>query len=98
MSDESHRVTHNTAAGQFEIRGAAGNAVLRYVPAGDMLDLVHTEVPAELEGQGYGTALVEAAMAYARRERLKVIPSCPFVQHYVDAHPDVAPLIGTRAG
>jgi uncharacterized protein len=96
MSD-SPRVTHNTAAGQFEIRSAAGQAILKYLPDGDMLDLVHTEVPPEMEGQGYGTSLVEAALAYARHEKLKIIPSCPFVQKYVEGHPDVASLVGQRA-
>jgi len=90
---ETPNVTNNTAAGRFEIRTASGIAVLNYRPSGDALDLVHTEVPASLEGHGYGTALVEAALAHARREHLKVVPTCPFVKAYIERHPDAAALV-----
>ena len=93
MSDADIHVTNNAAAGRFEIRSESGLAVLSYIPSGDALDLVHTEVPAALEGRGYGSALVEAAIAHARAEHLNIIPSCPFVRHYVDEHPDVAALV-----
>lgn len=93
MSDAAPSVTNNSAAGQFEIRSAAGLAVLRYTHAGDALDLVHTEVPAALEGQGYGKALVEAALDYARREHVRIIPSCPFVKQYIERHPAAASLV-----
>jgi len=46
-----------------------------------------------LEGHGYGTALVEAALAHARREHLKVVPTCPFVKAYIERHPDAAALV-----
>ncbi|MDB4880381.1 MAG: GCN5-related N-acetyltransferase [Gemmatimonadetes bacterium] len=94
MSDDTMpAVSHDAAAKQFEIRTASGTAHLRYVPSGTALDLVHTEVPPEHEGQGYGSALVEAAFAHARKEKLQVIPTCPFVRHYVDAHPALSSLI-----
>jgi uncharacterized protein len=96
MSDESPRVTHNAAAGRFEIRSEHGMSVLKYTHEGNALDLVHTEVPPALEGQGYGQALVQAAVEHARREGMKIIPSCPFVKHYVEGHPDVAPLVAAR--
>jgi uncharacterized protein len=94
MTDDSApRVTNNTAAGRFEIRTATGVAALEYIPSGDSIDLVHTEVPAAFEGKGYGKALVEAALSYAREEGLKIVPTCPFVKHYVDTHPDAAALV-----
>lgn len=96
MSDATLRATNNSAAGQFEIRSDAGLAVLRYAHAGQALDLVHTEVPPPLEGKGYGKALVEAALAYARAERIRIIPTCPFVRHYVERHPEVASLVAEQ--
>ena len=96
MSDTSPTVTNNAAAGQFEIRTANGTAVLSYRHVGDALDLVHTEVPASLEGHGYGSALVEAALAHARHEHLGIIPSCPFVKAYVERHPEAAALVRAR--
>jgi len=88
-------VTHNPAAGQFEIRTSAGTALLRYVHAGADLNLVHTEVPAAMEGKGYAAALTNAALDYASNERMKVIPSCPFVSSYIKRHPERAALVAT---
>jgi len=57
------------------------------------MDLLHTEVPPEHEGQGYGGALAKAALDYARAEKLRVIPTCPFVRAYVKRHPEYAALV-----
>jgi predicted GNAT family acetyltransferase len=86
-------VSHNPAAGQFEIRTEAGTALLRYAHRGGDLDLVHTEVPPALEGQGYAATLTEAALAYAESQNMKVIPSCPFVSTYLRRHPEHADLV-----
>jgi predicted GNAT family acetyltransferase len=90
---ESPTVVNNAAAGQFEIRADKGVAVLTYVQRGDALDLTHTRVPKELEGQGYGAALAKTALAYARTKGLKVIPTCPFVSAYLRRHKDYADLV-----
>ena len=86
-------VSHNPAAGLFEIRTESGTAFLRYVHEGADLDLLHTDVPDPLEHHGYGSALAEAALGFAKTEGLKVIPSCPFVASYVTKHPEYADLI-----
>ena len=86
-------VTNNTAAGQFEIHTEAGTAVLRYLPEGDRLDLVHTEVPDQFQGRGFGDALVRTALDYARQEGLKVVPTCPFVRKFLARHQEYADLV-----
>lgn len=90
---DDFNVSHNPAAGQFEIRTESGTALLRYAHRGADLDLIHTEVPDTLEGRGYGAALAKAALEYARAEKLKVIPSCPFVSTYIKRHPEHAELV-----
>lgn len=80
-------VTHHASASQFEIHTEAGNALLRYRFVGPSLDVLHTEVPATLEGGGYGSALVRAALDYARVNSLTVIPTCPFASAYMKRHP-----------
>jgi predicted GNAT family acetyltransferase len=90
---ESPTVVHNPAAGQFEIRTDAGVAVLKYVQRGDALDLMHTRVPSELEGRGYGAALARAALDYARAQGLKIIPTCPFVSAYLRRHREYGDLV-----
>jgi len=98
MSDATvPAVTHDAGASQFELRTPSGTALLRYVLRGEALDLVHTEVPAAEEGRGLGTVLVEAALAYAREQKVQVIPSCPFVRHYFDEHPDHGALVAGRS-
>ena len=79
-------VTHNLAATQFEIHTDAGVALLTYRPSGTTLDLMHTEVPKSNEGGGYGSALVRAALDYARLNHLTVIPTCSFVRAYMRRH------------
>ena len=89
-------VTHNSAAGQFEARTEHGTALLKYVPRGTVLDLVHTEVPPAVEGQGIGMSLARAALEHARSQKVQVIPSCPFVKAYIGKHPEYADLVTTR--
>jgi uncharacterized protein len=89
-------VTHNAAAGRFEARTEHGLAQLQYAVRGDVLDLAHTTVPAEAEGRGVGAALAKAALDHARREGVKVIPSCPFVATYVKRNKQYADLVAPR--
>ena len=90
---DAFEVTHDPATGRFEISTPSGTAMLTYVHRGADLEILHTEVPDELEGHGYGAALARAALDYARGERLKVIPSCPFVSGYIRRHPKDAELV-----
>ena len=88
-------VTNNPAAGRFEAHTQHGVAHRRYLARGDVLDLVHTEVPPAAEGQGIGAALAKAALDHARSEGVKVIPSCPFVRTYIKRHHEYADLVAT---
>lgn len=57
-----HVVTLNDELKRFETVVDGHTAFLEYALANDRLVLIHTEVPAEIEGQGVGTAIVEAAL------------------------------------
>ena len=59
-------VKHNAAENQFESLTAHGVARLRYVRRGDVLDLTHTSVPQDAEGQGIGSQLARAAFEIER--------------------------------
>ena len=58
-----------------------------------MLVLHHTEVPAALQGQGVAAALVQAALAWARAEGLRVRPVCSYVAAYMKRHPETQDLL-----
>ncbi len=86
-------VMNNPGARRFELRSGELTAFLDYFTSGGVLHLVHTDVPRELEGRGYGAQLARAGLEYARQEGLKVAPDCPFVRGYIDRHAEYAPLI-----
>lgn len=92
---DSSAVSHDPTRGRFEIRTEAGSGVLAYERRGDALEMMHTEVPEAAEGKGYGAALAAAALDFARREGVKVIPSCPFVAAFIQRHPDYADLVAS---
>jgi|SRR6185503_19568893 len=85
-------VVNNTERRQFEIHEGEHLARLTYRLRGDVLDLIHTEVPRELEGQGYANELATAALEYAAQNSLLVKPTCPFVQAFIIRHPSYARL------
>ena len=87
---EPRQVTDNQAASRFELRADGGLAELSYRRVGNRLVLIHTEVPAELEGRGLGGALVAAAVDRAAREGMTLVPLCPFARGWLQRHPDVA--------
>ena len=69
--------------------GGGEHAVLLYQPAGDhALDLQHTIVPEDAQGEGVADALVHAAVAYARAHGVRLIATCAYVRAWVRRHPD----------
>ena len=89
MPDVRHEPDHD----RFAADVSGGTAELAYVRKGEAVAFVHTFVPEPARGQDVGTALVDAAMAWARDEALAVVPQCPFVGAYVESHPDVRDLV-----
>jgi predicted GNAT family acetyltransferase len=85
-------VLHNREQRQFEIREGTLLARLSYKLSGGEIDLIHTEVPRELGGQGLGNQLAAAALEFAAQETLRVVPTCPFVRSYLERHPHYAKL------
>lgn len=54
-------------------------AELTYVWSGDDKFIIdHTEVSDKLKGTGAGKKLIEAAVNFARKSKVKILPLCPF--------------------
>jgi predicted GNAT family acetyltransferase len=86
-------VTNNEAAKRFEASIDGQVAYLEYIAAGQNMVLSHTEVPAELAGQGIGGRLVGQVLDTIRAQDQKVIVTCPFVNGYIQRHPAYRDLI-----
>ncbi|HJX83302.1 MAG TPA: GNAT family N-acetyltransferase [Candidatus Angelobacter sp.] len=79
--------------GRFEIERNGEVAYLEYSLSGNILVLIHTEVPETLRGMGLATSLAETALRWARENNLKVDIICPIVQGYITTHPEYANLV-----
>jgi predicted GNAT family acetyltransferase len=97
---EQPEISDNPDRSRFEIRvGDQRVGHLRYRRFADRIDLIHTEILPQHEGQGYGGELISGVLALVREEGLTVIPHCPFVRSYLERHPDDLDLVpaGRRA-
>jgi uncharacterized protein len=89
-------VEHDRESHRFIASVASGTATLSYASAGPgVLELYSTFVPAADRGKGIADRLVEAAVVYARSEGLRIIPSCWYVAHWIQRHPEHADLLST---
>jgi uncharacterized protein len=79
--------------GRFEIERDGEVAYLEYTMTGNVLGLIHTEVPEKLRGLGLASSLAETALQYARENELKVDVICPSVLDYIAKHPEYSDLV-----
>jgi predicted GNAT family acetyltransferase len=89
-------ITHNAADGQYEIAvdgETAGHTVARV--EGDVVVFPHTVIDERFEGQGLASKLVAYALDDVRSQGKKVRPSCTYVKHFIEKHPEYQDL---RAG
>lgn len=87
-------VQHDPDHHRFTQSVPSGTAVLAYSPAGDgVVELYSTYVPSADRGKGIAAGLVEAAVAHARQEGLRIIPSCWYVAQWLQEHPEHADLL-----
>jgi predicted GNAT family acetyltransferase len=97
MSDDQ-QLDDNQADSRFELRADGELAELVYRRSGQRLVLIHTGVPAALEGRGIGGTLVTAAVDRAERDGLTIVPMCPFARRWLQRHPDVAGRVSVDWG
>jgi uncharacterized protein len=85
-------VVNNREGHQFEIRIDDDVARLKYAIRDRTIELIHTEVPARLGGQGLADELARTALEFAREQSLRVIPTCPFVRAFLKRHAEYTKL------
>ncbi|MCO5214786.1 MAG: N-acetyltransferase [Thermomicrobiales bacterium] len=88
-------VTRSEADSRFEAHG--GGQLLGFIDytiTDDVIDLPHTKVFPEFEGQGVGSALVRQTLDQIREiGDLKVKPTCPFIEIWIKRHKDYHDLL-----
>jgi predicted GNAT family acetyltransferase len=83
--NEGLSIRHDQAGHQFETTVNGDRAYLAYMDLGKQtLDIYRTFVPNSLRGQGIAAALTEHALQYAERLGYTVIPSCSYVERYME--------------
>jgi predicted GNAT family acetyltransferase len=91
--DWDSKVTNNTDAKRFEIEHEGHQAIAQYLLGDGSITFIHTFVPPKLRGQGVAGALARVALAFARREGLKVVPACAYFESYMKGHPETRDLL-----
>jgi uncharacterized protein len=86
-------VRDNAAASRFELAVDGQTAFAIYRASPGRITITHTEVPREVRGRGFGSALVRGALERVRAQGLKVESRCPFVSAYLGKHPEFNDLL-----
>jgi predicted GNAT family acetyltransferase len=93
MKSHSESRKQRVVSGRFEIDRDGQTAFLEYNLAGNVLQLIHTEVPAALQRRGLASELAQSALDWARERGLKVDVICESVAAYIKKHPEYADLV-----
>lgn len=88
---EHERAGHR---GAFVIReGERRLAQMTYTASPGLAIIDHTEVDEALRGTGASARLVAAAVEWARKEKVRILPLCPFARHVFDKTPEYADVL-----
>ena len=74
--------------GEFFVIVNGKKAILDYTISGKEMDIFHTFTDEELRGQGLAEQLTQAAFEHAKKNGLKVIPTCDYVKSFLKKHPE----------
>jgi predicted GNAT family acetyltransferase len=87
-------VRKNTQSHRFELPLDGGEiAFVDYRETDGIVELTHTEVPDQFEGQGVGRKLVQGTLTMLQQENSKVVPTCAFVSAFIQRHPEYNSLV-----
>ena len=76
------------------VEDAKEAGLMTYVWAGPGKIIIdHTEVDPAFSGKGVGKALVLEAVRYARENKVKILPLCPFAKSVFDKNADLQDVL-----
>lgn len=71
---------------EFDINGHL--AIIDYRLNDNVYSIPRVYIPKSLEGNGYGSKILSIVVDIIESEGAKIIPICPFVQIYMERHPE----------
>ena len=85
----------NGKSGRFFIKNDTETlAEMLYTHHGaQLISIDHTEVSETLQGKGIARQLVDAGVAYARENQLKISPICPYAAKVMTGNPEYADVL-----
>jgi predicted GNAT family acetyltransferase len=88
------RITHRAERHRYdmELDGKPAGQIA-YRLQGDVIDLLHTAVEPQFEGQGLASKLAKFALDDARSRGLKVKASCQYIRKYLERHPEYNEIV-----
>jgi len=86
-------VTHDRVARRFVSLIEGHTSAIDYALDGDVMTILHTNVPEPLAGRGIAGALTREALATARSERWSVVPACSYARAFIEKHPEYQDLL-----
>lgn len=73
---------------EFYVLTNNGKAYIRFKVFNGKIDLYETFVPEKERGKGIAKTLTLEALKFAKENKLKVIPSCPYVKDFIEKNPE----------
>jgi predicted GNAT family acetyltransferase len=87
-------VTDNKEQQRFETDLGGGQyAFVTYRHKNGNIELLHTEVPEELEGQGIAGNLVKGIFEQIKEQNFKAVAHCSYIKVYLKRHPEYNELL-----
>jgi len=81
------KIDHDTKNQKFFAFIDGREAYLQYIIINtNTMNMIKTYVPYELRGQGIAGKIAEEALKYAKHNFYNVIPSCSYVDVYMERH------------
>ncbi len=69
-------------------------AYLRYLMQDEKtMNMIKTYVPPELRGKGIAAEVVHSGLLYAKENGFKIIPTCSYVETFIERHQEYKELV-----
>ncbi|PVY37337.1 GNAT family N-acetyltransferase [Pontibacter virosus] len=86
-------VKDNPARNRFETSVEGYTAFIDYKLRPGVMTVLHTEVPEAIVGKGIAAAMTRYALEHIAKNKLELVPLCPYMRSYLNKHPEYQYLV-----